>query len=394
MKPLKLALPLVIAAALAACGGDGPATGTMSLSLTDAPACGYDNAWVTVTEVHVHQRTGAGENDGGWQKLVLPAPLRVDLLELTNGHRHELGQLELPAGRYEQLRLVLAANDGSSPPANAVKLSSTKEVVALTTPSGQQSGLKFNAQMEVPAGQTADFAIDFDGCKSFVTAGRSGKILLKPRLAVIPILNDAGKRIVGFVDPALVGTGAVVSAQVNGEVKRMTPPDPTGKFTLWQLDAGTSYDVVLTAPGRVNAVMTGVPVTLDAETLIGSSAVRFAPPDSAASFDAFGTITVNGGVADSNGFARALQSFTGGPTFEAGYSAADATTGEYRITLPNGAPVKAVYAPNLTSIAWTADPRAGLYTIEGNAPTFAPQAVPDIDLGTADAEVNFVFPFP
>ncbi len=41
--------------------------------------------------------------------------------------------------------------------------------------------------MTVPAGQVADFAIDFDACKSFVKAGKSGKILLKPVLAVLPI---------------------------------------------------------------------------------------------------------------------------------------------------------------------------------------------------------------
>lgn len=71
------------------------------------------------------------------------------------------------------------------------------------TPSGQQSGLKMNVNLPVPAGQVADFAIDFDACKSFVKAGNSGKYLLKPGLSVIPILSAAGQRIVGFVDRPL-----------------------------------------------------------------------------------------------------------------------------------------------------------------------------------------------
>ncbi len=395
----RLGLAAAFAATLvAACGGGGgdagatmDPTGLLSVSITDAPACGYDHAWVTVEKVRVHSSATAGENDSDWHEIVLAAPLKIDLLELTNGHRHELGQTELPAGTYQQLRLVLASNAGADPLANAVQLSNSKEIVALTTPSGEQSGLKMNADMEVPAGKTADFAIDFDGCKSFVKAGHSGKIMLKPVLAVIPILNDAGQRIVGFVDPTLVGADTIVSAQVGGVPVRATPPDATGKFTLAPVVPGT-YDVVVTAPGRANAVMTGVPVVLESETLIGSAGARIVPPVSPASFDAFGTIKVNGSFANTEGYARALQSFTGGPTFEAGYAGADATTGEYGITLPNGAPVRAAYTPNLTTIAWTADvARAGFYTVEGNAPTFAPK-LSDVDVRAADDEASFVFP--
>ena len=39
---------------------------------------------------------------------------------MTNGVLAELGQTALPAGKYTQLRLVLAANDGSHPLANSV----------------------------------------------------------------------------------------------------------------------------------------------------------------------------------------------------------------------------------------------------------------------------------
>ena len=60
MKPLKLALPFALAALIAACGGGGGTpTGTMRLSLTDSPACGYDNVFVTVEKVRVHQSGGA-----------------------------------------------------------------------------------------------------------------------------------------------------------------------------------------------------------------------------------------------------------------------------------------------------------------------------------------------
>jgi hypothetical protein len=130
-----------------------------------------------------------------------------------------------------------------------------------------------NVNLAVPAGQVADFAIDFDACKSFVKAGNSGKYLLKPVLSVIPILSAAGQRIVGFVDPSLANTGTTVSAQLAGAPVRTTPPDATGRFVLYPGPAGT-YDLVITASGRVNAVMTGVPVSDASSTVIGSDAAR------------------------------------------------------------------------------------------------------------------------
>jgi hypothetical protein len=147
----------------------------------------------------------------------------VDLLTLTNGTLVPLGQVQLPAGIYTQLRLVLAENTASDPYANAIKPTGAA-MVPLTTPSAQQSGLKMNVDITVPAGQQADFAIDFDACKSFVKAGKSGKILLKPVLSVLPIVSPSGQRIQGWLHPSLATAGAIVSVQSGGAVVRATPP--------------------------------------------------------------------------------------------------------------------------------------------------------------------------
>lgn len=382
----------VAAAALVACGGGGDSgTGTMRLALTDAPACGYDHVWVTIEKVRVHRSSGAGENDGGWSEVTLAAPLRVDLLTLNNGALVDLGQTELPAGTYQQMRLVLAANNGSDPPANAIQPTGGA-IVPLTTPSGQQSGLKANVQMTVPEGQVADFAIDFDACKSFVRAGNSGQYLIKPVLSVIPILATAGQRIVGFVPEALANSGTSVSAQVDGTPVRATPPDATGRFTLYPVPVGSDYQLVVTAGGRVNAVMTGVPVTADATTVIGNTNLRIDPPASAASASASGTVTVNGSLVNTDGSVRALQSFADAMAIEVGYSSADATTGAYAMTLPTGAPVRTAYAAGATSFAFVEDAMAAAkYTLEASAPTFTAKSE-DIDLTGGDVVTPFVFP--
>jgi Domain of unknown function (DUF4382) len=193
-RSVKAGLASVMLATLAASGGgedssenssgtDGSGTaspmGTLSLSLTDSPACGYDNVWITVQKARVHRSSSASDDDAGWIDIPLPTtpppamPLRMDLLTLTNGVLVSLGRVQLPAGTYTQLRLVRAPDTAGDPYANAVKPNGAS-TVALTTPSAQQNGLKLNVQLSVPAGQEADFAIDFDACKSTVKAGKSG----------------------------------------------------------------------------------------------------------------------------------------------------------------------------------------------------------------------------
>ena len=394
LQTLSLSAASIAALVLSACGGGGSdngsgATGTLRLSLTDAPACGYDSVFVTVERVRVHRSATAEAGDSGWSEVVLAAPQRIDLLTLTNGALLPLGPTELPAGSYTQMRLVLAANSAASPMANAITPTGGAET-ALTTPSAQQSGLKANVNLTVPAGQVADFAIDFDACKSFVKAGNSGQYLIKPVLAVIPILSTAGQRIVGFVDPALANTGTTVSAQSAGVPVRATPPDATGRFTLYPVPAG-SYDLVITAAGRVNAVMTGVPVSDSASTVIGSDAARINTPVSTSSFAASGTVTVSGSVANTSAAVRALQALSAGPTIETGYAAADATTGAYSIVLPTGAPEQLPYAAGATSFVFASDAaNAGKYKLEASAPTFAAKTA-DITL-TGDIVTPFAFP--
>ena len=385
--------PAVVAAGLlVACGGggsDSSATGTLRLSLTDAPACGYDSVFVTVERVRVHKSGSAADSDGGWSEVVLAPAQRVDLLTLTNGTLLPLGQTALPAGTYTQMRLVLSPNSSSTPLANAIKPTGGTEI-ALTTPSGAQSGLKMNINIDVAADKVADFAIDFDACKSFVKAGNSGQYLLKPMLSVLPILSDAGQRIVGYVDPSLVVAGTAVSAQVNGVPVRATPPDATGKFVLYPVPAGT-YDLVVTAAGRVNAVMTGVPVVTTAFTNIGSATARINTPVSANSYAASGTITANASLANTGGAVRATQALSGGPTIEVGYANADAVSGTYSVTLPAGAPAQLAYAAGATTFTFVADAtNAGKYKLQASATGFTPKTT-DIAL-TANTPESFAFP--
>src|SRR6187455_1294442 len=201
-----------LAVLLSACGGGGGGdSGTLRLALTDAPACGFDRVDVTVQKVRVHKSGSANEADDGWSEVVLQPAKQVDLLSLTNGALVELGQTPLPAGKYTQMRFVLSPNNAANPLANSVTPTGGNET-AVSTPSGAQSGLKMNLDIEVEANKVADFALDFDTCRSFVRLGNSG-YLLKPVIAVIPRISD-GASVTGQVALPIATTGTSVSLQL------------------------------------------------------------------------------------------------------------------------------------------------------------------------------------
>lgn len=400
MRPCTPALALLLAACGGGGGGDLPTatpTGTLRLALADAPACGYDSVHVTIDRVRVHQSAAAAEADGGWVEIALAAPRRVDLLTLTNGVLEELGQTALPAGRYTQMRLVLAPNTAAAPLANAVAPIGAAEV-ALDTPSGTQSGLKMNVDIEVQAGSVADLVIDFDACQSVVPRGQSGRYNLKPVLRVLPRLAPAGARIVGHVAPALAGIA--VSAQLAGVPVLSTTPDPvSGRFELYPVPPG-SYSVVLAGAGFATGVITGVPVTADAHTVLNASASPIVLP---AGLPRTVSATIGATPAPESASLRALQTLSGGATVEVLARPALGDGTAVALPLASAAPQVAAYAAGAAAIAWTADTAptvVGRYTVVARVMPPAPglpaekQAAVDVSAAVPDPLPALAFGFP
>lgn len=384
LRHLKITVGSVAVAALAACGGggggEGGSTGTLRLALTDAPSCGFDAVHVTVQKVRVHQSSTAGDNDAGWSEIVLNPARRVDLLSLTNGVLMELGQIPLPTGKYTQMRLVLADNNTSQPLANAVSPTGGREV-ALKTPSGQQSGVKTNINIDIAENKMADFVLDFDACKSVVQAGASGQYLLKPVVSVIPRYVSG---VQGYVDPAL-GAGATrVSLQVNGTIVKATVPDSTGKFLLQPVAPG-NYTLVMAAPGRTTTVVTGVPVVAETVTPVASVAAPIALAPSASA-------TVSG-TAPVDTLVRALQPLTTAGSVEVDGGYVNSVTGAYAYSLPLNAPLVGAYAVAPQPLVLTADAAAAArYTMRASLAGFADKQTVLPVLTGAGATANFTFP--
>jgi hypothetical protein len=382
---------LSAAALLTACGGGGSGAssqmGTLSVAMTDAPACGFDAVNVTVNKLRVHKSATASENDAGWSDITLNPARKINLLNLSNGALEALGQMPLAEGRYTQLRLVLDANAASGL-GNSVIASGTTNEVSLDTPSAVQSGIKLNHQFDVAAGQRVDLVLDFDACKSIVTKG-NGKYALKPVVNVIPtVLNG----ISGFVSAA---SNVRVSAQQNGVVIRETSPNPlTGEFFLARVAPG-NYDVVITADGRATTVIAAVPVVSTTSSVaVSTNAAPLNLPSVTAPGRSISGTVVLPAAATGGSYVAAQQTFSGGPKVTLKYQGADLVSGAYTLTnLPTAAPQFGLYSPSLPIVLATktdTTPGTAKYAVEASSAGLPAKTVTSVDLTTQDqVSVNF-----
>lgn len=389
---------LATAAVLSACGGGGggdstpiPAQlGSLSMAITDAPACGFDAVNVTVQRVRVHQSASAEATDSGWSEITLAPARKINLLNLTNGVLEQLGQTPLPVGHYTQVRLVLDPNSGNALNNSVLPTGATLEK-SLDTPSAIQSGIKLNANFDVAANTRTDLVLDFDACKSVLTKG-NGNYALKPVVKVIPTIVNG---ISGFVNLAQLGSHVMVSAQQNGVVVASTVPNATtGEFFLARLVPG-NYDVVLTGDGKAASVVGTVPVaTTTSTTALNTSAAPISLSDSMMG-SIGGTVVLSPASATEAGYVSAKQSFAAGPTVTVKYAGADLLTGAYSVNnLPIAAPQYAAYSATLPlafAPATTVTPGIGKYNVSASATGYASFTYPTaVDILVANAiNVNF-----
>ena len=370
----------VSATLLAACGGSGSSasTGTLKLAMTDSPGCGYDHVYVTVTKIRVHQSASATSTDSGWHEITVASPQKIDLLSLTNGALQELGQLPLPAGRYEQVRLVLSGDAL----ANSLVLSGTSNQIELRTPSAQQSGYKLQAHFDVTGNQVADMVLDFDACKSIVRAGNSGNYNLKPVVAVTKRLTT---QIEGYVHPDIASSVVVSTRDPDNQLRATVPDSTTGRFVIAYLPENTNYTVVISGTGRTTAAITGVPVSVAiGSTQVNTATSPIAPPASP-------TAQVTGLVSDvsatplTGASVNAQQALSTLQTMDVAWGNVDPDNAAYTLTLPLAAPIKASYAGQGGPLSFSADSvTPGLYKVYGTAEGYTTQTTdPSITLGAA-----------
>ena len=368
---------------LAGCGGGddggGTQTGTLHVAMTDAPSCGFDHVYVTVSQVRVNANANANDNDAGWSTVSLATPQKIDLLSLTNGVLADLGQTALPAGQYQQVRLVLAQNQGNNLANSVVPTGGSEQ--ALATPSATQSGYKIIQPFTVQPNTLVDLVLDFNACKSIVQRG-NGSYALKPVVTAIPTVVSGA--ISGYV--ASAEAGATVYAEQGGKVVRGTVADSSGKFVLSPLIQSSTqgnYDVVIVQNNFASGIVRSVPVVVNTTTAVSASAAPITLPASTMS-------TVSGTVtASANAFVRALQTIDAN-AYEITSINANMDTGAYALSVPVAAPIVGTYSGSLPVTLAAAPAAAGQYTIEADAASGATQSA-NVNATTSQSNVNFSF---
>lgn len=220
-----LAIVGLFAVAFVACEKDNDGqTGRLVLSITDAPidTDGITGVFITFTEIQYHI---SGNNWASFSDF--EGPRKFNLLDLTRGETDLLGDLELEAGKYTQLRFILDAPDyAQGPPSNpgCYLEFENGETQPLFVPSGAQTGYKGVGTFEVPANGTVEVTADFDVRKSIVKAGASGKYILKPTIRLV--VNDQSGTIKGNVFNIPENTQIVVYAYESGTYDESETDEP------------------------------------------------------------------------------------------------------------------------------------------------------------------------
>ena len=284
-----LAILVVLAAVLVNCSGSGSGTtvqtagtGSINVSITDPPSCKFPNGdfqhvYVTIRSVQAHTSASADDSSPGWQELapqLNAQPMQFDLFA-AGPNACLLTMLgsntALPTGTYQQIRLLLVANDGGSGPVPAMNACGNQgfncailqdgSVHELQLSSQANTGLKIppgqieGGPITVASGQDVDLNIDFNACASIIQQG-NGKFRLKPVLTAGQVsTNNTG--ISGHVvdattmQPISGGTVLVALEQLQGSqtdvIFMQTAADSAGNFNFCPLPAPATFDVVVVA---------------------------------------------------------------------------------------------------------------------------------------------------
>jgi hypothetical protein len=273
-------------------GSMGSGMGMATVSISDPATCAgpdgpFSHVYITITDVRANVSSTAGDNDSGWTDLtptLSSQPKQIDLLGQANNQCFlaTLGDAqELQAGKYQQIRLILAdnsaniANNLCTDSTNCVVLASDNSMHPLLLSSESKTGLKIpsgqiaSGGFNIAAGQTEDLNIDFNTCASIVHEG-NGQYRLKPVLHAGEV-STTSTSINGKVLDKTTGNPVNGRVLVALEQKDSTGVDRIlmstlagvdGSFVFCPIPAGT-YDVVIVGVGASGvayqpSIVTGV----------------------------------------------------------------------------------------------------------------------------------------
>jgi hypothetical protein len=348
------------------------AVGAVQVSLTDAPAYGYEHVWITVRDLWFNTASEAAPEQAGWYKFPLAAPVTLDLLDLSNGAISPpvWDGIELPEGTYQQIRVLLAPTEDALTESalseglqynNQVDVTDDATAYPLRIPDARR-GIRLEGSFEVKQNGKLKIAIDFDAGHDVVKMDHDGttEYILKPRLASFD-LDNAGA-IIGHIDASAAANLATAQFVIKAEqpvaaagihmVRRATfIADPaTGLFVLYPLLPG-NYDVLIRGIGYQTTIIKNVPVTKGTTPQSGATEIHAVTLTAAAVPD----YSVNASIDSPTGaWVDFYQTLSGDLPYQVRFRHFHPLTGQFAGFLLSSDPLRiGTYDPSGVSLATT-----------------------------------------
>jgi len=233
--------------------------GTLSIKMSDDP---FPTDLVKTANVTISKIEIRGEDS---LLTLTEVPQELNLLELRNGVTASLVKLEIPAGSYDQARLIIS---------DASVVMKNGPTYDLKIPSGAQTGLKLfiDPPIQVEGGLTSELLLDFDVSKSFVVQGNIDTpagikgFIFKPTIRA-QNLSTAG-RLRGVVQDTLsqIVGNAQVWVETDSVVSFTITDTTTGEYGILGLPEGT-YTLRATKQGYDTVSVVNTLITAANETI-------------------------------------------------------------------------------------------------------------------------------
>lgn len=177
--------------------------------------------------------------------VLMEEEVRVNLLELTNGTTQQLADLEVPAGRYKEIRVFVkdaevVLTDGST--------------FDLSVPSGSSSGIKLKLRpaVVVDGAIPTDLLLDFDVSRSFVAQGNSMTLEGINGFIFKPVIKVSVDRETGSLLGKVATLAGETEVPVHGAEITIIAGDTINTTAFSDLDG--SYKIMGLSPGMYKAL--------------------------------------------------------------------------------------------------------------------------------------------
>ncbi|WP_159582177.1 DUF4382 domain-containing protein [Marinoscillum sp. 108] len=251
MKTFKsiLAAILIVGTAgfLMSCESELESKGTASIGVTDA-AVDAENISGVYLKVNEVQATAQGKTK---TVVAFDSPKTFNVMDYQNGATYDLGEGQIDAGSYSELRFIL--DEGSY-----VKFKDGT-TADLDVPSGTTSGYKVKGDYEINSDSRTNLVVDIDLRKAFVKTG-SGEYKLRPTARIV---NKDRSAVINGTVSGNTADKVVVYAYEKGTYKESETAEPAdgesrfensinsavvanGQFTMAYMEEG-EYDLIAVA---------------------------------------------------------------------------------------------------------------------------------------------------